>query len=143
MAGQDKTSPASQGLPVRSMGAVGFSAGCDVLNTPNNPKQIAELDNLALGHAATEYDHLIRTHAHSRIMVPIHFATLTQSSQGQAYLEKCRGHFSTKSDAMFFEVLALSDRHTECNFGSLVWQLHSAAIHLRDRVAIDRPDVVD
>lgn len=143
MSVHDKAISAYQCLPVRAMGVVGFSASYDVLSTPNNPKDIAELDGLALEHSSTEYDRLVSTQAHSRIILPVHFATLTHSAQGKAYVEKCRTLFTPKANAMSFELFGLPERLTEYNFGSLVWQLRSAAKHICARVLIDHPDFVD
>jgi len=139
----DKTISSYQCLPVRAQGSIGSSAGYDVLKTIGNPKEIAALDQLTLEHATDEYRKLVKNQAHSRILLPIHFATLSNSALGQEYLKKCRASFPSKSSAISFEVFGLPERLTEYNFGSLVWQLRSAAPHICARVSIDHPDFVD
>jgi len=143
MSVRDRTISAYQCLPVRPLGAVGFSSGYDMLVTPNSPKEISELDDLTLENALVEYERLASMQAHCRIVLPIHFATLTHSDQGQAYLNKCRMYFSNKTNAASFELFGLPERLTEYNFGSLVWQLRSVAQHISARVSIDHPDFVD
>jgi EAL domain-containing protein (putative c-di-GMP-specific phosphodiesterase class I) len=125
------------------LGPVGFSAGYDILNDPNDVYEKAALDLRVLEHAATDSKTLARTKARSRITIPVHFSTLTQDQKGKEYLQKCRAFFGSNTNAISFEIVGLPERLAEYNFGSLVWQLRSITPYINARVTIDRSDFVD
>lgn len=96
-------------IPVRETSKGSYVSSYSVLNTPNDPSQILELDILTVMTVNKELVRVQNAHKTALFAIPVHFETLANHNRRTTYFEKCRIVLKQAKDKIVFEVVGLPD----------------------------------
>jgi len=123
-------------VPIRP-GARGTLSGYDVLQDPQSPAQIFDLDRETVKLGVRAINDITRTKKRSLLALPVHFETLANHQRQIEYISLIEDQLSGFQKRLVFEIVALPDGIPQARLTELVTALHPHSRAVMARFSLD------